>query len=119
MNGESTVIEQCTENVFVLGYDAKPDGHAQPTWHADDPGGDRLLAKSLDDPLLLSWREQHLGEDAARMPVLFEVGGDEVLGVWTGWRMGYMLCREFGAVAAWRVLQCLQDPQCGAGKSPG
>ena len=97
---------------LVLGFDTGCMTCGGLAKKIEEAVGDRLEILSLNDPQVEHWREQALGKDAPRAPTLFTVKSGSIK-AWTGRRMGLILARNLGIVAAWRVLQILGEVQDG------
>lgn len=93
---------------LVLGFDAGCAECAALAGRIEDRVGERLTIRDLKDPEVLAWRKESLGEDATWAPTLFEIR-DNTVRAWTGWRMGWILSRKFGAVNTWRIIRALGE----------
>lgn len=93
---------------LVLGFDAGCFTCVEMARRVEEKVGDKVEIQNLNDPRLLEWRKEALGEDAPWAPTLFEVKGEKVR-AWTGKRMGLQLTRFLGPVATWRVMQVLGE----------
>jgi hypothetical protein len=94
---------------FVLGFDAGCGTCSDLARRIEERVGDKLLVENLNDPQLITWREEALGKNAKWAPTLFEVEDEKVLRAWAGWRMGWALSRSIGAAATWQVMQALGE----------
>ena len=94
---------------LVLGFDAGCGTCSDLAGRVQERVGDKLSVENLNDPKLMSWREEALGKDAKWAPTLFEVDGDKVVRAWTGWKMGWALSRKLGPATTWQVMQALGE----------
>ena len=94
---------------LVLGFDAGCGTCSDLAGRVQKRVGDKLSVENLNDPKLLSWREEALGKDAKWAPTLFEVDGEKVVRAWAGWKMGWALSRKLGPAITWQVMQALGE----------
>lgn len=94
---------------LVLGFDAGCGTCSDLAGRVQERVGDKLSVENLNDPKLMSWREEALGQDAKWAPTLFEVDGEKVERAWTGWKMGWALSRKLGPATTWQVMQALGE----------
>lgn len=93
---------------LVLGFDAGCFTCVEMARRVEEKVGDKVEIQNLNDPRLLEWRKEALGEDAPWAPTLFEIKGEKVR-AWAGKRMGLQLTRFLGPVVTWRVMQVLGE----------
>ncbi len=93
---------------LVLGFDAGCVTCAEMAKHVEEKVGDKIEIQNLNDPQLLEWRKEALGEGAPWAPTLFEIKEDKVR-AWTGKKMGLQLTHFLGPIATWRVMQALGE----------
>lgn len=103
--GEQTPVTR----KLVLGFDAGCGTCSDLAGRVQERVGDKLSVENLNDPKLMSWREEALGKDAKWAPTLFEVDGEKVERAWTGWKMGWALSRKLGPATTWQVMQALGE----------
>ncbi len=93
---------------LVLGFDGGCSACSELARRIEERLAGKLEVLSLREPEVEEWRKKALGEDAPLVPTLFEIRGPEVR-AWTRWRLGARLGRFLGPVAAWRVVQALDE----------